>query len=100
MAQKKKNPNSSQPGELVELNLLKVKKDELMQELQDNQRDEDVISKVVEEARNAEIRVEGHLYRGVIISVDASRLPIQNSTQYMIYKGNNGVIEGSVIVVN
>ena len=100
LAQKKKNPNSSQPGELVELNLLKVKKDELMQELQDNQRDEDVISKVVEEARNAEIRVEGHLYRGVIISVDASRLPIQNSTQYMIYKGNNGVIEGSVIVVN
>jgi len=100
LAKKKKNPQASQPGDLAELNMLKQRKDEYTKELQDNQMEEAVISKVVEEARNAEIRVEGHVNRGVIISVDASRMPIQNSTQYMIYKGNNGVIEGSVIVVN
>ena len=86
--------------DLESLNELNAKKNEYTQMLKDNIREQEIISKIVEESRNAEIRVEQHVYKGAIIAIDASRMPIQDNTQYMIYRGNNGVIEGSVIIVN
>ena len=86
--------------DLESLNELNAKKNEYTQMLKDNIREQEIISKIVEESRNAEIRVEQHVYKGAIIAIDASRMPIQDNTQYMIYRDNNGVIEGSVIIVN
>lgn len=98
LAKKKAAPITKE--DLDELNALNAKKSELTAQLKDNIREQEIISKVVEEARYAEIRVEEHVYKGAIIAIDASRMPIQDSTKYMIYRGVNGVIEGSVIVVN
>ncbi len=98
LAQKKVAPIKKE--DLLELNELNEKKKEFTAELKDNIRELEIISKIVEEARYAEIRVEDHVYKGAIIAIDASRMPIQDSTRYMIYRGVNGVIEGSVIVLN
>ena len=88
------------PEELAELNELQALKTQYTEELKDNEREEEIISVIVEEARDAEIRVEDNIYKGTIISVDASRMPIKHNTKFMIYKGHNGTIEGKVIVVN
>ncbi|MBO4776484.1 MAG: hypothetical protein J5515_07700, partial [Lachnospiraceae bacterium] len=82
------------------LNELNALKNDLSAELKENNKELEIISGIVEEARYAEIRVEEHVYKGAIIAIDASRMPIQDNTKYMIYRGINGVIEGSVIVVN
>ena len=87
-------------SEINELNALNEEKKELMNDLHTNQHDQEIINKIVEEARGAEIRVEDHIYKGVIIAVDASRMPILNDTRFMKYKNENGVIEGSVIAMN
>ncbi|MCR4649354.1 MAG: FapA family protein [Lachnospiraceae bacterium] len=86
--------------ELEELNDLNIQKNDLTSKIKDNNRELEIISKIVEEARCAEIRVEEHVYKGVIIAIDASRMPIRANTQYMVYRGNNGVIEGNVIILN
>jgi len=98
LAIKKVSPITKE--ELDELNELNARKNELSLQLKDNIREQEIISKVVEEAMDAQIRVEEHIYKGSIIAIDASRMPIKENTKYMIYKGNNGVIEGSVIIVN
>ncbi len=86
--------------DLAQLNELNALKNDLSAELKENNKELEIISGIVEEARYAEIRVEEHVYKGAIIAIDASRMPIQDNTKYMIYRGINGVIEGSVIVVN
>lgn len=85
--------------EILELSKLNSEKKELMHDLENNKRDEEIINVIVEESRDAKIRVEEHVYKGVIIAIDATRIPIMANTQYMIYEGVNGVIESSVIVV-
>lgn len=86
--------------EIDELNALNEEKNRLVEDLKFNQKEQEQINKIVEEARGAEIRVEDHVYKGAIIAVDASRMPILADTKYMIYKNENGIIEGSVIVMN
>ena len=98
LARKKVKPISKE--DLDELNELNAKKAEYTIQLKDNIREQEIISKVVEEARYAEIRVEDHVYKGTIIAIDTARMPIQENTRFMIYRGINGVIEGSVIVLN
>lgn len=98
LARKKVKPITKE--DLDELNELNAKKAEYTIQLKDNIREQEIISKVVEEARYAEIRVEDHVYKGTIIAIDTARMPIQENTRFMIYRGINGVIEGSVIVLN
>lgn len=96
----KKKAKAITKEDLDELNELSAQKNEFTAQLRDNTREAEIIGKIIEEARYAEIRVEEHVYKGAVIAVDASRMLIQNSTKFMIYRGNNGVIEGSVIIIN
>ncbi len=98
LAKKKTAPITKE--DLAELNELNAKKNEYSALLKENIKEQEIISKIVEEARYAEITVTEHVYKGAIIAVDASRMPIQENTKYMIYRGLNGIIEGSVIVMN
>lgn len=97
-AQKKIRPITK--SEIDELNALNAEKTKLVEDLKFNQKEEQYINEIVEESRGAEIRVEDHIYKGAIIAVDASRMPILADTRYMVYKNENGIIEGNVIVIN
>lgn len=97
LAQKKIRPLTKK--EIADLNSMNARKKEYMLELAANQKDEAIINAIVEEARDASIRIEEHVYKGVIIAIDASRMPVNNDTQFMIYQNVNGVIESGVITV-
>ena len=52
----------------------------------------------MENSQGAYIKVDGNIYRNVVISVNIEQLTLNRSTGYMIYTPDNGVLEGNVIV--
>ena len=55
---------------------------------------------VIEESKGAYIKVDGNLYRNVVIALNAEQMLMERSTCYMKYTADQGVIEGTVIVHN
>lgn len=51
------------------------------------------------EARDAKIKISGNIYKGTVIGIDDSQLPIQKDTSFMEYASQNGIIVGTVIVI-
>ena len=56
-----------------------------------------MMEKLVMEAREATIRIEGNIYHGVVIGIDNNQLIIKRDTSYMEYSSQNGVIVGTVV---
>ncbi len=52
----------------------------------------------MEESRGAYIKVDGHIYRNVIISINAEQMVLDRNTSFMKYSADRGIIEGVVIV--
>lgn len=93
-----------QTGELSEqlqkhLESLKDRKDEVYKKCMDMKKEAEKLEEMVTEAREAKIRISGSIYKGTIIGIDDSLLPIQRDTSFMEYSSQNGVIVGTVIVV-
>lgn len=44
------------------------------------------------------IKVDGNIYRNVVISVNIEQLMMNRSTGYMVYTADNGALEGNVII--
>lgn len=89
--------NQAQEQKLAQLN---GKKDECFSLLDDLKKDRELLEETAQKGRGARIVCIGPIYRGVILSIDNARLPIERSTCYMKYRNNNGFIEGEVVVVN
>lgn len=51
-------------------------------------------------AKGATIRIEGAVYRGTTIALDSHEIYLDRDTSYMEYENKNGIIEGTVVVVN
>lgn len=93
-----------QTGELSEqlqahLEALKDKKDDVYKECMEMKKEVDRIEALVAEAREAKIRISGNIFKGTVIGVDDSQLPIQKDTSFMEYASQNGLIVGTVIVI-
>ncbi|MCR4686269.1 MAG: FapA family protein [Lachnospiraceae bacterium] len=80
-----------------ELKDLTLRKNELMEELKANQAEAEKVNAVITASRGAYIKVDGHIYKGVIIGIDQHRQVIKNNTTGMLYTSANGVIEGEVL---
>lgn len=94
-----RGPNTSAATEkkLAEWNKLK---DQYFVELDDVDKDRISLEDLVEQSRGAEIKIDGNIYRGVVICINAEQMIIERNTMFMKYNANKGVIEGSVIVHN
>ena len=91
-------------GELSEqleerLTELKHKKDELYKKSIEIKKQADSMEKLVMEAREAKIRIEGNIYHGVVIGIDNNQMIIKRDTSYMEYSSQNGVIVGTVVAI-
>lgn len=75
-------------------------KDKYFVELDDVDKDRVSLEDLVEQSRGAEIKIDGNVYRGVVICINAEQMMIERNTCYMKYNANKGVIEGSVIIHN
>lgn len=93
-----------QTGELSEqlqehLESLKNKKDEVYKKCMDTKKEAEELEQMVTDAREAKIRISGSVYKGTVIGIGDSHLPIQRDTSFMEYSSQNGVIVGKVIVI-
>lgn len=75
-------------------------KDQYFVELDKIEGERTQLEEMVENSRGAEIKIDGNLYRGVVICINAEQLMIERNTCYMRYNAEKGVIEGSVIIHN
>ncbi|MCH5249129.1 MAG: DUF342 domain-containing protein [Lachnospiraceae bacterium] len=82
---------------LAEWNKLK---DQYFIELDDVDKDRASLEDLIEQSKGAEIKIDGNIYRGVVICINAEQMMIERNTMFMKYNANKGVIEGSVIVHN
>lgn len=87
-------------GESVETKLAEwnKRKDEYFAKLDKYGREKESLEEIIAGGRGAYIKVDGSLYRNVVISINSEQMLIERSTTYMQYTADQGVIEGSVIV--
>ena len=54
----------------------------------------------MERSKGAYIKIDGNLYRNVVIAINAEQIIMDRNTCFMKYTADRGIIEGSVIVHN
>lgn len=92
-----------QTGELSEqltnhLINLKNRKDEVFIRCNEAKKKAEQLDMIVNQAREASIKISGNIYHGVTIGVNDHEMHIQRDTSFMEYNCVNGIIEGTVIV--
>ena len=91
------NTSEATEKKLVEWNKLK---DQYFAELDKVENDKNDLEELVEESKGSQIKIDGNVFRGVVICINAEQMFIERNTCYMKYIADKGVIEGSVIVHN
>ena len=91
-----------QTGELSEqfneqLEMLKDKKNEVYDVCMDLKQEAEELDRMLVDAKEAKIKVNGNVYKGTIIGIDDSTLPVQREAKFMEYTSQNGVIISTVI---
>lgn len=73
-------------------------KDEYFKQLDKCRQEQEKLEEVIAQGKGASIRIDGNLYRNVVIGIHADQMLVERSTCYMKYAADQGVIEGTVIV--
>lgn len=82
---------------LLEWNRLK---DEYFVELDKVGKEREELETTMEQGRDSYIKIDGNIYRNVVIGINAERMTLERSTSFMKYAAEKGIIEGTVIVHN
>lgn len=91
------NTSRATEASLLEWNNLK---DEYFAELDKVGQEREALESTMEEGKDAFIKVDGNIYRNVIIGINAEQMTLDRNTCFMKYSADKGVIEGTVIVHN
>lgn len=83
----------------VHLNSLKERKDEIYAKCLEVKKTADEYEQIILSSREARIRVDGNIYKGVVIGVDNHQMAINKDTSFMEYRCQSGIITGTVVVV-
>lgn len=70
-------------------------KDKLFEQLDEIGHEREALEEIVENGKGASIRVDGSVYRNVIISINAEQMVIEKDTRSMRYTAERGVIESA-----
>ena len=101
-ALREKRMKGAQTSEATEKKLLgwDKMKDQYFAQLDKIEGERKELEEMVEQSKGSEIKIDGNIYRGVVICVNAEQMMIERNTCFMKYNADRGVIEGSVIVHN
>ena len=101
-ALREKRMKGAQTSEATEKKLLgwDKMKDQYFAQLDKVEGERKELEEMVEQSKGSEIKIDGNIYRGVVICVNAEQMMIERNTSYMKYNADRGVIEGSVIIHN
>jgi len=91
------NTARSTEASLIEWNRLK---DQYFVELDKVGHEREELEATMEVGKDSFIKVDGNVYRNVVISINAEQMTLNRNTCYMKYSAEKGVIEGTVIVHN
>lgn len=91
------NTSRATEASLLEWNSLK---DSYFAELDKIGQEREALENTMEEGRDAFIKVDGNIYRNVVISINSEQMTLDRNTCFMRYSADKGVIEGTVIVHN
>lgn len=91
------NTSRATEASLLEWNSLK---DSYFAELDKVGQEREALENTMEEGRDAFIKVDGNIYRNVVIGINAEKMTLDRNTCFMRYSADKGVIEGTVIVHN
>jgi hypothetical protein len=75
-------------------------KDEYFAELDKLESEQERLEEIMSRSKGAYIRIDGNLYRNVVICINSERMIMDRNTCFMKYTADRGIIEGSVIVHN
>lgn len=75
-------------------------KDQYFAELDKVESERESLEELIEKSKGAEIKVDGNIYRNVVICINAEQMLLDRNTCFMKYQADRGVIEGKVIVHN
>lgn len=89
------NTSRATDTSLLEWNSLK---DEYFAELDKVGQEREALENTMEAGRDAFIKVDGNIYRNVVIGINAERMTLDRNTCFMKYSADKGVIEGKVII--
>lgn len=89
------NTSRATEASLLEWNSLK---DEYFAELDKVGQEREALENTMEEGKDAFIKVDGNVYRNVVISINAEQMTLDRNTCFMKYSADKGVIEGTVII--
>ena len=101
-ALREKRMKGAQTSEATEKKLLgwNKMKDQYFAQLDKIEAERKELEEMVEQSKGSEIKIDGNVYRGVVICVNAEQMMIERNTCFMKYNADRGVIEGSVIIHN
>lgn len=89
------NTSSTTESKLTEWNRLK---DEYFAELDRVEGERERLEKIMEQSKGAYIKIDGNLYRNVVISINAEKIILDKNTSFMRYCVDSGIIEGTIII--
>lgn len=72
-------------------------KDMLFSQLDNISQERETLEKVIEESQGACVKVDGYVYRNVIIGINAEQMVVDKETRFMKYSADKGIIEASVM---
>lgn len=72
-------------------------KDMLFEHLDGISQEREMLEKLMEESRGACVKVDGYVYRNVIIGINAEQMVVDKETRFMKYSADKGIIEASVM---
>lgn len=91
------NTSGSTEASLLEWNHLK---DEYFVELDKIAHEREELETTMEVGRDSYIKIDGNIYRNVVVGINAEQMTLDRNTCYMRYAAEKGVIEGTVIIHN
>lgn len=96
--EKYKNTNSDKSMIEQEIRTLQLQKNDLIIKLGKLKEDSLKLQNILDKAKGAYIRIDGSVYRGVVIGVDENQFSVFKNTSFMRYANVDGKLTPTVII--
>ncbi len=97
LREKRLRGSSTSAATEAKLSAWNKQKDLLFSQLDAISQEREQLEELVESSRGASIKVDGYVYRNVIIGINAEQMVVEKDTRFMRYSADKGIIEASVM---
>lgn len=97
---REKRIKGSRVASIIDAKLLEWNnmKDEYFKELDELSQEKEKLEEIIRESKGTYIKLDGTIYRNVMIGINADKMSIEKNTSFMKYTADKGFIESELIV--